>query len=100
MNTKELFDKIIQYHTYKENLPDPLKEYEDAPDFVEQIDWELDQHFDDFEYVDMIDNLGWMKRGEYKYLITYNVTDNSSVLFYVPDDLTIRKMKIERIINR
>jgi hypothetical protein len=41
-----------------------------------------------------------MKHGEYKFIITYNLTENSSIYFLVPDEFTIRKMKIDKIMNR
>ena len=106
MDNKELFDKIIQYHTSKENFLHPFKEEGYDKEFIVKVDRKLNQIYDDYDYVEFIDNHGFMyPRRQHRYLIEYcvHVSESESVtcsvVFYVPDDLTIRKMKIDRITN-
>jgi hypothetical protein len=106
MDNKELFDKIIQHHTSKENFLHPFKEEGYEREFIDKVDRKLNQIYGDYDYVKFIDNHGFMyPRKQYRYLVEFCVpvseteSVTGSVTFYVPDDLTIRKMKIDRIMN-
>ena len=106
MESKKLFEKIIQHHTSKENYLHPFKEEGYDKEFIDKVDRKLNEFYDDYDYVEFIDNHGFMyPRRQYRYLVEYSVPVSEtefvtgSVTFYVPDDLTIRKMKIDRIMN-
>jgi hypothetical protein len=105
METKELFEKVIQFHTKKENFLHPLKEKGYEKEFIDKVDRILDLHYDKWEYVTHLDSYGEMVSGGNGYFFTYNIPVSNSVsvdggiMFHIPDDLTIRKMKIDRIMN-
>lgn len=105
MNEKELFEKIIQFHTVRDNILKPLEDEGYDQSFIDKVERQLDQHLDDYEHVWEIDGFEDEETGERVYFISYtvnvcmSVSVDVQVIYVVPDDLTIRNMKINRIIN-
>ncbi len=105
MEFTEIFDKIIQFHTKKENFRYPLEKEGYDEKFIDIVYRKLDLHYDKCEYVTDLVCYGEMVSGGDGYFLTYNIPVSSSVsvdvdvIFILPDDLTIRKMKIDKIIN-
>lgn len=105
MNYEEIFEKIMLYNNYKENFLYPLEKEGYDKSFIDKVNNELDCLYDKIEYAYHIDCFGEMESGGIGYFITYNIPISSSVsseagvMFIIPDDLTIRNMKIKRIIN-
>ena len=94
MSTKKLFEKIIQHHTSKENFLHPFKEEGYDKEFIDKVDRKLNQIYGDYDYVEFIDNHGFMlPRRQHRYFIDYSVPVSESesvtcgVSFYVPDEL-------------
>jgi len=105
MEIKELFDKIMEFHTRKENFLYPLEKEGYDKNFIDKVIKKLDLHYDKCEYVTDLVCYGEMVSGGDGYFLTYNIPVSSSVsvdvdvIFILPDDITIRKMKINRIVN-
>lgn len=105
MTFEEVFEKIIQFHNKKENFLKPLEEEGYDKKFIDKVNKILDQQYDKLEFVTHIDCYGDMCSGGVGYFITYNIPVSSSVsseagvMYIIPDDLTIRKMKIKRIMG-
>lgn len=105
MTYEKTFEKIIQFHTKKENFLSPLEQEGYDKRFLDMVNKVLDQLYNKLEYATHVDCYGEMESGGIGYFITYNIPVSNSVsseagiMFILPDDLTIRKMKIDRILN-
>ena len=105
MTYEKVFEKIIRYNNHKENFLFPLEKEGYDKGFIDKVNMKLDRLFDKIEYAYQIDYYGEMESGGIGYFITYNIPVSNSVsseagiMFILPDDLTIRNMKINRILN-
>lgn len=105
MKYEKIFEKIIQFHTRKEIFLKPLEDEGYDKKFIDKVKDVLNQLYDNIEYAYHIDNYGEMVSGGIGYFITYNIPVSSSVsseagiMYILPDALTIRKMKLDKIMN-